>query len=163
MKFLKNIFLITGLIMMAFVFHSSVFAQTTDTVKKLSAMEFANQIKALPNGILIDARTTQEFEKGHLKNAANYNVLAADEFDQQIATLDKKTPVFVYCQSGKRSTAAAAKLRAAGFGQIFELTGGIKEWRESDFEETRGMPTRMTKNQFCKYVGFRQDRSGCLL
>lgn len=152
MKFQRNIFIITSLILLSFVLQIPVFGQTMDTVRKLSAKEFARQMDFIPNGILIDARTSHEFEKGHLKNAANYNVLAADEFDQQIATLDKTTPVFVYCHSGKRSTVAAGKLRAEGFSQIFELTGGIKEWRESNFEETMGMSTRITRNQFANML-----------
>ena len=148
MKFLRNTFLFTGFILIAFILHSPAFAQTTDTVRKLSASEFANQIKLLPTGVIIDARTSREFESGHLKNAANYNVLAPEDFEQQIATLDKSKPVFIYCQSGKRSTVAAGKLQAQGFSQIYELSGGMKEWRESKFDESTGMASYMTRNQF---------------
>ena len=148
MKFQRNTFLFTGFFLIAFVFYIPAFGQTSDTVRKLSASAFANQIKLLPAGVIIDARTSQEFEKGHLNNSANYNVLAPEEFNRQIATLDKSTPVFVYCQSGKRSTVAADKLRAVGFSQIFELTGGMKEWRESNFEESTAVASRMTRNQF---------------
>src|SRR5690606_17157090 len=94
------------------------------------------------------ARTSKEFEEGHLKDAANYDVLIPVEFDQQIATLDKSTPVFVYCRSGKRSTVAAGKLRAAGFEKIYELRGGINEWRDSKLTETTQTGARMTRKQF---------------
>ena len=148
MKIFQNKFLLRMMVIAATMFNMAAFAQTTDTVKKLSALEFSNQLKDLPAGILIDARTKQEFNLGHLKGAANYNVLAPEDFDQQIATLDKSKPVFVYCQSGKRSTVAAAKLHKQGFSNIFELNGGIKEWRESKYAETTTLPTFMTKKQF---------------
>lgn len=136
------------IVFLLFLFQLPVIGQTKDTVKKISAAEFAEQIITLPQGVIIDARTTKEFEAGHLKDAANYNVLSPEEFEQQIATLDKSTPVFVYCQSGKRSTLAANILKAAGFGKIYELRGGIKEWRESNLHETTDLPSHLTRNQF---------------
>ena len=148
MRLKQHKFFLSGFIILMFVFNASVYAQTMDTVKKLSAIGFQNQVKAMPEAVIIDARTPQEYKQGHLKNTANFNVLAAEEFDQQIATLDKSTPVFVYCQSGKRSAVAAAKLHAQGFSHIYELIGGMNAWRESNMEETTGLPVRMTRNQF---------------
>src|SRR5690606_13757846 len=45
-------------------------------------------------------------------------------------------------------TVAANILKAAGFGKIYELRGGIKEWRESNLHETTDLPSRLTRNQF---------------
>ena len=148
MKYQRYIRVFTAILSLVLFLQVPVIAQKQDTVKKLSAAEFAEQIKTLPKGVVIDARTTKEFEEGHLKNAANFNVLAPEEFEHQIATLDKSTPVFVYCQSGKRSTVAANKLHAAGFDKIYELRGGIKEWRESKLNETTETASRMTRKQF---------------
>ena len=148
MKYQRYVLFFTAIFSLVLFLQVPAIAQTQDTVKKLSAAEFAEQMKALPQGVVIDARTTKEFEAGHLKDAANYNVLAPEEFEQEIATLDKSTPVFVYCQSGKRSTVAANKLHAAGFSKIYELRGGIVEWRESKFKETTETASRMTRKQF---------------
>lgn len=148
MKYLPGTSILTALVTVILFMQVPVMAQTQDTVKKLSAAEFAEQIKSLPKGVVIDARTAQEFEAGHLQDAANYNVLAPEEFDQQIASLDRSIPVFVYCQSGKRSTVAANKLQAAGFNNIYELRGGIKEWRESKLNESTETASRMTRKQF---------------
>lgn len=148
MKHQQNISFFTAIISLILFLQVPVMAQTQDTVKKMSAAEFAEQIKTLPQGVVIDARTPKEFEIGHLKDAANYNVLAPEEFEQQIETLDKSTPVFVYCQSGRRSTVAANKLHAAGFDKIYELRGGIKEWRESNLNETTETASHLTRKQF---------------
>ena len=152
MKYQRFIAFFTAILSLVLIIQLPAYAQTQDTVKKLSAAEFAEQIKTIPRGVVIDARTAREFEAGHLKNAANYNVLAPEEFENEISTLDKSTPVFVYCQSGKRSTVAANKLQAAGFNKIYELRGGIKEWRELNLKETTETASRMTRKQFEELV-----------
>lgn len=80
----------------------------------LSATEFADKIKELPTATIIDVRTHDEFSKGHLLNAINYD-WNRNDFDKQIALLDKKKPVFVYCLSGSRSASAANFMRSVGF------------------------------------------------
>jgi rhodanese-related sulfurtransferase len=42
----------------------------------------------------------------------------------------KDSPVIVQCRSGKRSTKAASTLQAAGFTQVYNLTGGIIAWAD---------------------------------
>lgn len=101
----------------------------------LSAKSFAEKIQETPNGTIVDVRTPVEFSSGHLENALNYD-WNGSEFNQQIATLDKSKPVFVYCLSGGRSSAAADKMRSAGFKEVYELEGGIMQWRSEDLPET---------------------------
>ena len=91
----KNHFVISS-ILLVFLFISCVNGQTKTT--NLSAVEFSNKIKQLPKAPIIDVRTPEEFLKGHLKNAKNFNVNGSD-FSTQISKLDKAKPVFVYCLS----------------------------------------------------------------
>ena len=124
--------------------------QTQSTKTKLSATEFADKIKELPSAPIVDVRTPDEFSKGHLSNALNYD-WNGNEFDKQIAHLDKSKPVFVYCLSGGRSAAAADKMRADGFKQVYEMDGGIMKWRAANLPETTDnavTPNGMTKPQF---------------
>lgn len=101
----------------------------------LSAIEFADMIKELPTAPILDVRTPEEFKEGHLENAFNYD-WKSHLFEKQIAGLDKSKPVFVYCLSGRRSAAAASKMREDGFKIVYELDGGITEWRAANFPET---------------------------
>lgn len=101
----------------------------------LSAKSFAEKIQETPNRVIIDVRTPGEFSSGHLENALNYD-WNGSEFDQQIASLDKSKPVFVYCLSGGRSSAAADKMRSIGFKEVYELKGGIMQWRSENLPET---------------------------
>lgn len=125
-------------------------AQPNQDQHKLSAQEFSAKIKAQSDVQLVDVRTSQEFEKGHLQSAINIDWSGVD-FENHIASLDKSKPVFVYCLSGGRSASAAAKLRSTGFTQVFEMPGGMLEWRAQKLPEvslntlTKGMSLEQYK------------------
>lgn len=122
--------------------------QTTSTKTILSTSEFAEKTKELPTAPILDVRTSEEFAKGHIVNSLNYD-WNGNEFENQIATLDKSKPVFVYCLSGGRSAAATNKMRSDGFKLIYELDGGIMKWRAANLPETtNNTVTGMTKKQF---------------
>lgn len=107
----------------------------SQTQSSLSAKEFAEKLKALPEAPVIDVRTAEEFSSGHLNHAVNYD-WNDSQFEQQIQTLDKSKPVFVYCLSGGRSAAAASKMRADGFKEVYEMEGGMMKWRNENLPET---------------------------
>ena len=79
---------------------------------------------------LVDVRTDKEWKSGHLKNAQNFQI-NNPKWEEQIATLDKEKPVYVYCAKGVRSARSAKKLKKAGFTQIIDLDGGIVAWEEA--------------------------------
>ena len=144
---MKKILLIA---LAAILFNSCSSGQTNGIKTNLSATEFADKIKELPNATLIDVRTPDEFSKGHLANANNYD-WNGTEFDNQIAPLDKSEPVFVYCLSGGRSSSAANKMRSDGFTQVYEMDGGIMKWRGENLPETTDnavVSNGMSKQQF---------------
>ncbi len=137
--------------LVAILLNSCSSGQTNSTTKtNLSAIEFADKIKELPNATIIDVRTPDEFSKGHLANANNYD-WNGNEFDKQIALLDQSKPVFVYCLSGGRSSSAASKMRSEGFKTVYELDGGIMKWRGANLPETTDntvVSSGMTRQQF---------------
>ena len=101
----------------------------------VDANAFNELVKANNQAQLIDVRTPEEFAKGHLINALNFD-WNGNEFDKQVSSLNKEVSVFVYCLSGGRSAAAAAQLRSAGFKNVIELNGGIMKWRGANLPET---------------------------
>jgi thioredoxin 1 len=137
--------------LLAILFNSCGSGQTNSTTKtNLSAIEFAEKLKEMPTAAILDVRTPDEFSKGHLANALNYD-WNGNEFDKQIATLDKSQPVLVYCLSGGRSSSAATKMRKEGFKTVYELDGGIMKWRGANLPETTDNTVTsngMTKQQF---------------
>jgi thioredoxin 1 len=120
------------------------------TQNTLSAKAFETKLKEVPEATILDVRTPAEFSNGHLNNALNYD-WNGSQFDQQIKTLDKSKPVFVYCLSGGRSSAAASKMRSDGFKAVYELEGGLMRWRSENLPETttnQVVSTGMTKQAF---------------
>lgn len=77
---------------------------------------------------LVDVRTAEEYQEGHIKNAQNIDFLG-EHFEAGIAKLDKSKPVYVYCKSGGRSTMAGNRLSDLGFTTIVNLDGGITKWQ----------------------------------
>ena len=96
-------------------------------MQDLSPNEFASAMKAHPKAILLDVRTPEEFESGHLPGALNIDIRGYD-FHEQIETLDPNTSYFVYCRSGARSTSACKFMESKGFEEVINLQGGILAW-----------------------------------
>ena len=138
----------SALIALTLLFNGCTHGQSDSSI--LSATAFFEKLKESPSAPIIDVRTPDEFSKGHLINALNYD-WSANEFDKQIASLDKSKPVLVYCLSGGRSSSAANKMRAEGFKTVYELNGGIMKWRNANLPETTNNTVTsngMTKQQF---------------
>ena len=77
---------------------------------------------------LVDVRTQEEYDSGHIGDAVNFNVVQGDIFLEQIKALDKSKPVYLYCKAGGRSNRAAQILKEQGFTKIFDYSGGYNDW-----------------------------------
>ena len=97
---------------------------------KLAPDAFEAEIKLNTTVQLIDVRTPEEFQEGHLAGAQNMNVQSSD-FAQKINQLDKKQPVLVYCAVGGRSAKAAKQVSEMGFPKVYDLKGGITAWKSA--------------------------------
>ena len=111
-------------------------SQSQPAGSHLNATEFSEKISQITDAVVIDVRTPKEFSRGHLAHALNYD-WNGHAFQQQITHLDKAKPVFVYCRSGGRSSAAAESMRQQGFQRVYELNGGIIKWRKAGLPEAR--------------------------
>jgi rhodanese-related sulfurtransferase len=80
-----------------------------------------------PGVVILDVRTKEEFEEGHIANAININV-ESDTFLSEIAKLDKSKTYAVYCRSGRRSADAVAKMSNEEFISLANLNGGVIDW-----------------------------------
>ena len=74
---------------------------------------------------LIDVIEPHEFKKGHVLGARN---IPLTQMRQRLVELRKDKPVYLYCQSGSRSTRAAQLLHKKGYEDINQLKGGFKKW-----------------------------------
>jgi rhodanese-related sulfurtransferase len=103
-------------------------ATDTGALETVSAQEAQGVIDQAPADLVVlDVRTPEEFDSGHLANAVNVDFYAAD-FADQLAGLDKDVPYVLYCNSGNRSGEALDMMADLGFAQVTEVDGGIQAW-----------------------------------
>ncbi len=48
--------------------------------------------------------------------------------------LNKDEPLYIYCRSGNRSGKAASKLKELGFKEVYDLQGGVLDWKKKNLE-----------------------------
>ncbi|MCG9880631.1 MAG: thioredoxin domain-containing protein [Bacteroidia bacterium] len=108
----------------------SACSQQSSKGGKVSPDEFEKLISSTEGAQIVDVRTAEEYASGHVANAVNMDINAAD-FEQKITGLDKSKPVFVYCLSGGRSAGAVSVLEKNGFNTIYEMPG-IMAWNNAN-------------------------------
>ncbi len=79
--------------------------------------------------VILDVRTQDEYNEGHLDKAL---LIPVDDFQKVADILPEDKPIIVYCRSGARSRKAAEILVRNGFSQVYDM-GGILEWQEEGF------------------------------
>ena len=97
---------------------------------EISVNDFEQKLNVTTNAQIVDVRTPEEFDGGHLFNALNIDFNGAD-FEMKVQALDKTRPTFVYCLSGGRSHKAAELMTKSGFTEIYEMQGGMKAWNKA--------------------------------
>lgn len=106
---------------------NSLADETTPRNRKLSPIQAYEMLAANSGIVVLDVRTLEEFESGHIAEAVNIDFFAED-FEDRLQKLDKEKTYLVYCMSGKRSEKASASMKNLGFKQVNELIGGYREW-----------------------------------
>jgi rhodanese-related sulfurtransferase len=133
-KSLKNIFLlkVIAIISTAIFLAGTLFlAGCSEVLSKkepsmISPEKVAEILKTQKdNYIILDVRSKEEFDSGHLDSAL---LIPVNELESRYGELPKDKPIIVYCRSGKRSAQAAAILVNKGFSQVYDMTGGINAW-----------------------------------
>ncbi len=99
-------------------------ASAVSLVDVSSASKLLEQDKT---AMLLDVRTPDEFNAGHIEGAENIDFKSPD-FVEKISNLAKDKHYVVYCGSGKRSGKATAKMEELGFTRITDVDGGTTAW-----------------------------------
>lgn len=100
-----------------------IFSPTT-TKAQLGGNEFLSLSSKTADSIIIDVRTPEEFNAGHIDTSINVD-FENPNFKSEIAKLDKDKTYFIYCRSGNRSGQALDIMKQEGINKIYDLQGGI--------------------------------------
>ena len=104
--------------------------KSEDTTDKAAyhkiSVEEAYEMMASQEVVVVDVRTREEHESGHIENA----VLVPNESigsEMPEALPDKEATLLIYCRSGRRSKEAAQKLLSLGYQNVYDF-GGVIDW-----------------------------------
>ena len=96
------------------------------TYEQITAEQAKTIMDTEKDYVIIDARTQEEFAKGHVENAIlipEYEI--KDRAEKELP--DKEQLILVYCRSGRRSKIASEELVKLGYTNVKEF-GGIIDW-----------------------------------
>jgi hydroxyacylglutathione hydrolase len=79
---------------------------------------------------LLDVRSRDEWNKGHIPNASH---VFLGELRESLGELDQSKPTAVYCDSGYRASIATSILKQAGFGSVYNVPGSWQAWKKAGF------------------------------
>ena len=91
--------------------------------------------------VFIDSRSQEEFQVSHIDGAifVDYENFDAEELQE----VNPSAPVVVYCTMGYRSEKTGEKLRDLGYTNVYNLYGGIIQWKNDGYSvvDNMGMQT----------------------
>ena len=79
------------------------------------------------HGVFVDVRDAAAFKKGHIADALN---LPLAKINDRMGELEpyREKPIVLVCNMGQQSGGAGKQLRAAGFENVYKMSGGMMEW-----------------------------------
>ena len=129
-----------GLDRVAGYFPTSVISEWTDAGRSLDVIvqRTPAQVAAMMDDArvtVVDVRGATEYDAGHLRGVRNIPV---GHLADHLPELPRDTPLVLHCQSGARSSIGASVLRAHGFANVINMTGGFGAW------DAAGLPVERT-------------------
>ncbi len=88
--------------------------------------EGLKRFREAEGAVLLDVRSRDEYDRGHVPGSLHVPLDSMERVRAEVPELS--TPVYTYCLSGARSSSAAAKLKAMGYGEVHNI-GGVNRYR----------------------------------
>ncbi|WP_339713514.1 rhodanese-like domain-containing protein [uncultured Sneathiella sp.] len=96
--------------------------------RMITPLETEALLKQQPDVVVLDIRTPEEFNAGHIAGAVNIDYFAAD-FADRIAGLDPAKTYVLHCKSGGRSDRSLPLMRANNITNVHHLEAGFDGWK----------------------------------
>jgi rhodanese-related sulfurtransferase len=100
--------------------------------ESISPAELASQLDENNAPLVLDVRSSREYEAGHVPGALH---IPYDQLASRLEELGggKDREIVVYCELGGRAEVAADILENAGYSRVRDLEGHMRRWRSGDF------------------------------
>ncbi len=99
--------------------------ELVERTERITASAAAEQLAASPHPLVVDVRSSREWNEGHVEGALN---LPLSQLSDRLQELPSDQPLIVYCASGYRSTIATSLIRREGRDEVLNLVGGLGAW-----------------------------------
>ena len=113
-------------------------ATATASVKKGTVTNIGLEEFDKMNGkygvFVIDVRTPAEINEGKIRGAIDLDI-NSENFENNIAKMDREKSYILYCKSGGRSSRASDIMAEMGFQKVYNLEGGYTEWKKNNPDE----------------------------
>ena len=102
------------------------FHETRKSGPSLSPQQAINMVNGR-DGLFLDLRDGGDYKQGHIVEALNIPVA---KLPTRMAELEKyKTrPIVLVCKMGQQAGVAGKQLKAAGYEEVYKMSGGMMEW-----------------------------------
>lgn len=101
-----------------------------ETLESISAKDFSQRFKEKDLNVL-DVRKEGEYISTHLKGD-HVQHFALDYINDNMNAISKDKTYYVHCAGGYRSAIAASILKARGFNNLIDISGGIEALKKTD-------------------------------
>ena len=104
-------------------------AESADELPEITVGELKEKLDAGEKVAVLDVREPHEYEVANL-GAQGAKLIPFGELPNRLSELNQNDEVAVHCKTGPRSAKAVKILQDAGFGNVYNVKGGITAWSE---------------------------------
>jgi rhodanese-related sulfurtransferase len=156
LEFTSNNTVLVALLLISFFV--LIFSELRRKASGMVAVDPTAAVALINNdGVVVDLRGKESFDRGHIVNAKN---IPYDELDAGKSKIEsfKNKPVVAVCDGGMTSTRAVAALRESGFVSAYTLKGGMNAWTQAGLPVVTGKKTGSRKAGKQKADGRKKDK-----
>lgn len=131
LEFLQNHWVLSGLFLaflVSYIVYEALLRRGGATnVAPQKAVRLINQKRS----VLFDVRSKEKFAEGHILDAKQVDAEQITEACKQ-HKLKLDDPIILICQAGISAGKAGAKLKKAGYKEVYNIAGGMNAWKQAD-------------------------------
>ncbi|WP_440948443.1 MBL fold metallo-hydrolase [Methanosarcina sp. T3] len=102
-----------------------------DSFNLISVHDLKARIENDEEIVILDVRSNEEWEAGHIEGARHIYV---GHVEENLDKIPKECPIVVYCGSARRSNIAASILKKHGYRKIYNVLGSMAAWKNAGYE-----------------------------
>ncbi|MCX9025520.1 MAG: rhodanese-like domain-containing protein [Candidatus Methanoperedens sp.] len=130
---MKPIYLIIFVCSLILVTISGCVSTTTPEKTQYTDVSIQQAKQMIDRGdvLILDVRTQEEYDAGHINNST---LIPVQVLDKRLNELPRDKKILVYCMTGGRSAQASEILVYNGFKEIYNMKGGIMNWTNAGYD-----------------------------